>query len=191
MKDVYYIGRDDSCDIVLQDDSNVISRTHAVLRIGKGGRYTISDQSMNGTYINGIRISPGVEVPVSRTDIVSFAHLIDFDWDLIPDVAKKRRIVVFSIIGGLLLLAGLVWGGYVSFVNKKPVPFDNPGNEMPADSLKTATDSTKVAPAEPKKKSDGEKIRKPKGSVKKEKQESPDTTGGENIKQKKKVNAIF
>lgn len=104
MKNVFSIGRDDSCDIIIHDESNIISRTHAFLRIGKRGRYTISDQSMNGTYVNGIRISTGVEVPVSRTDVISFAHVAELDWSFIPDPVKKKRFVLLTVLGVVLLL---------------------------------------------------------------------------------------
>ena len=145
MKNVYYIGRDDSCDIILQDDSNVISRTHAILRVGKGGRYTISDQSMNGTYINGIRISSGVEVPVSRTDTISFAHLVDFDWSLIPNTAKRTRIILFSIVAGLLLIATLCWGAVKLFGDRQTTPAESsPVIENTSDEAKTDADSLKA-----------------------------------------------
>lgn len=122
MKSIYTIGRDASCDIILQDPSNVVSRVHATLRVGKRGKYTISDQSMNGTYVNGIRIAQGVEFPVSRKDVISFAHQLDFDWSLIPNVALRRKIVVFSIIAGLLLSGALGYGVYRWHSSKKEMP---------------------------------------------------------------------
>ena len=151
MKNVYYIGRDESCDIILQDDSNVISRTHAILRVGKGGKYTISDQSMNGTYVNGIRISSGVEVPISRTDNISFAHLVEFDWSLIPNTAKKTRVVVFSILGGLILIGALCWGSVKLFGNKQQPAPDEPVTpiEATSDSPKGNADSVKAATPPP------------------------------------------
>lgn len=150
MKNVYYIGRDESCDIILQDDSNVISRTHAILRVGKGGKYTISDQSMNGTYVNGIRISSGVEVPISRTDIISFAHLVEFDWSLIPNPAKRTRVVVFSILGGLILIGALCWGAVKLFGNRQPASAE-PATaiEATSDSPKANADSVKAATPSP------------------------------------------
>lgn len=107
---LYSIGRDEFCDIVLYDHTNEVSREHAILKEGKGGRYTICDRSMNGTYVNGIRIEPGVEVPVTRDDIVSFAHVVDLDWAQIPDNAgKRRRKIIWFSVGGALLLAALCW----------------------------------------------------------------------------------
>lgn len=122
MKSIYTIGRDASCDIILQDPLNMVSRVHATLRVGKRGKYTISDQSMNGTYVNGIRIAQGVEFPVSRKDVISFAHQLDFDWSLIPNVALRRKIVVFSIIAGLLLAGALGYGVHRWYSSKTEMP---------------------------------------------------------------------
>lgn len=109
MKTIYSIGRDEACDIVLWDDNNVISRNHAFLRIGKGGRYTITDQSMNGTYVNGMKIASGEEVPVKRSDTISFAHVMDLDWSHVPNASKKRWIVLVVCLVAILALCA---GGY-------------------------------------------------------------------------------
>lgn len=66
------IGREQGCDIVINDSTDVISRRHAILNISSSGKITIVDQSRNGTYVNGIRISQNVPVPVTRKDIISF-----------------------------------------------------------------------------------------------------------------------
>lgn len=107
---VYNIGRDASqCEIVIDDPSNISSSRHAVLKIDSRGKYSIVDCSTNGTYVNGLRIEPGVETPVTRKDQISFAHVVDFDWDLIPNPARKRRIVALSIISAVVLLASLAF----------------------------------------------------------------------------------
>ena len=80
MAKVYTIGRDPSCDIRIDDATDVISRIHATLKDYGGGRYAIIDQSLNGTYINGMRMASNEEIPVSRKDVVSFAHIRDLDW---------------------------------------------------------------------------------------------------------------
>ena len=77
------IGRDMSCDIVLHDNTDVISRRHAILNITSSGKMTIVDQSRNGTYVNGIKISANVPVPVTRKDVISFAHVSQLDWNLV------------------------------------------------------------------------------------------------------------
>ncbi len=47
------IGRDPSCDIVINDER--ISRHHLELSLGGAG-YMLTDHSTNGTMVNGVRI---------------------------------------------------------------------------------------------------------------------------------------
>ena len=110
MKMIYTIGRDPTNDICVVDTTMMVSRSHAILRVRKNGHYTIFDQSTNGTYINGMRISPGLEVPVSRRDTINFAHVADLDWDLIPDSRKRLAWIILGILGVLLVLAGIAFG---------------------------------------------------------------------------------
>ena len=79
MKKIYTIGRDEGCDIVIQDNTDVISRLHATLRIESNNKIYLIDQSLNGTYINGMKMSSNVEIPVSREDVISFAHIYNLD----------------------------------------------------------------------------------------------------------------
>ena len=65
---VYSIGREEGCDIVIDDNSDVISRRHAVINVTSSGKMTIVDYSHNGTYVNGIRIASNVPVPITRKD---------------------------------------------------------------------------------------------------------------------------
>ena len=78
---IYSIGRDINCNIVIDDNTDVISRRHATLNVSSSGKMTIVDQSHNGTYVNGIRIASNVPVPVTRKDNVSFAHVARLDWN--------------------------------------------------------------------------------------------------------------
>ena len=110
MKMIYTIVRDPTNDICVVDTTMMVSRSHAILRVRKNGHYTIFDQSTNGTYINGMRISPGLEVPVSRRDTINFAHVADLDWDLIPDSRKRLAWIILGILGVLLVLAGIAFG---------------------------------------------------------------------------------
>ncbi len=91
MKRYFTIGRDLQSDIVLNDETDVVSRRHAILEVGRNGKYFITDQSRNGTYVNGIRISSDEKVPVTRRDTISFAHMEDLDWNRIP---KDRTLAV-------------------------------------------------------------------------------------------------
>lgn len=107
---VYSIGREVGCDIVINDNSDVISRRHATLNVSQFGKMTIVDLSHNGTYVNGIRITQNVPVPVTRKDNISFAHVARLDWNLIPNTgAVIIRWAVISVIA-LLLIIGGIWG---------------------------------------------------------------------------------
>ncbi len=92
MNKVYTIGRDTSCDIVIADSTDVVSRVHASLKVTGNGKYVLIDQSRNGTYVNGIKMSANEEIPVTRKDIVSFAHVRDLDWNQIPKENNSRMI---------------------------------------------------------------------------------------------------
>ena len=48
-----YIGRDDSCDVVVQGSS--VSRRHASIAPVAGG-FMLRDESVNGTLVNGVRV---------------------------------------------------------------------------------------------------------------------------------------
>lgn len=169
---IFKIGRDSqACDIVIDDPRGVISRVHAVLKINNKGKYSIADCSTNGTYVNGIKIESGVEVPITRKDRVSFAHVINLDWDFIPNPAKKTRIAVFSAIAAVLLVSA---GGVFAYsvINNKPVKGRTEQPVFVADSLTTKTpvkkDSVaqkpKPAPAKkpaPEKTKPAEPVKKP------------------------------
>lgn len=164
----YSIGRDVACNIVINDSTDVISRRHAVLNVSTWGKMTITDQSHNGTYVNGIRISSNVPVPVTRKDNVSFAHVARLDWNRIPDT--RGTIIKFAIAAVVVLF--LVVGGIVGFLiwGLNGCSSDNNTDNTPAvvvtDSVKKdTTDKAKPAPTDtvkpkketPKPKTDGKK----------------------------------
>lgn len=105
----YSIGRDMNCDIVIDDNTDVISRRHALLNVSSSGKMTIIDQSNNGTYVNGIRVSSNVPVPVTRKDTISFAHVTKLDWKLVP---KSNQCVKYSIIGvvSIFCVVAIIFG---------------------------------------------------------------------------------
>lgn len=108
---VYSIGREIGCDIVINDSTDVISRRHAVLNVSPSGKMTIIDQSHNGTYVNGIRISSNVPVPVTRKDTISFAHVAPLNWDQIPNPSSA----IYKYVGLGILAVGLVIGGVLGY----------------------------------------------------------------------------
>lgn len=108
MKKIYTIGREEGCDIVIPDNTDVVSRLHATIRVESNDKIYLIDQSRNGTYVNGMKMSSNVEIPVTRKDVVSFAHIYNLDWSLVPapksNVFKNILIAVlcFVLIVGLL-----------------------------------------------------------------------------------------
>ena len=112
---VYSIGREVGCDIVINDRTDVISRRHAILNVMPSGKMTIVDQSSNGTYVNGIRLSPNVPVPVTRKDNISFAHVARLDWNLIPRPQLTYILWGVAAVVGLVILCGGGWWGYQQF----------------------------------------------------------------------------
>ena len=153
MKKLYTIGRDLQNDIVIDDDSDVISRLHATIRFD-GSKMYIIDQSQNGTYVNGMRMTANEEVPVSRKDNVSFANVSDLDWNLLPDPSKaKMRFMWIGIVSVLALL--FIGWAVLHFTNtnqvkeseesqkEMPANYDMP-EEKEGDGAGTNEDSTSV-----------------------------------------------
>ena len=117
---VYSIGRENGCDIVINDSTDVISRRHAVLNVAPSGKMTIVDQSHNGTYVNGIRISPNVPFPVTRKDNISFAHVARLDWNIIPKPISPLKYVLIAF-AAIILVGGGIFGFNRMFPEPKPV----------------------------------------------------------------------
>ena len=130
---VYSIGREVGCDIIINDNSDVISRRHATLNVSSSGKMTIVDLSHNGTYVNGIRIAQNVPVPVTRKDNVSFAHVARLDWNLIPNTTGAIIKWVIAGVVALLFIIGAIWG----YKSMSPV-----GSTSGEDPVSVAVDST-------------------------------------------------
>ena len=105
---VYSIGREAGCDIVINDSTDSTSRRHATLTVMPSGKMTITDQSRNGTYVNGIKISPNVAVPVTRKDNISFAHVYRLDWNLIPKPVCIMQYVIYGLIALAVIVGGII-----------------------------------------------------------------------------------
>lgn len=151
----YSIGRETGCDIVINDNTNVISRRHAILNVTSSGKMTIIDQSQNGTYVNGIRISANVPVPVTRKDNISFAHIAKLDWNMIP---KEANFLTWAAIGAgaIIVAVGLFLGiQYWQSSGSTTPASSEPPVMAPADTTKTDkqdtdkqdTDKTKETPS--------------------------------------------
>lgn len=118
----FSIGREGGCDIIINDPTDVISRRHAILTVGSFGKITITDQSHNGTYVNGMRISSNVPVPITRKDNISFAHIARLDWRQIPDPMLKYKYGLSGLMGAFVF-AFLIWLG-ISNKEDQPNPVD-------------------------------------------------------------------
>ena len=82
------IGRDESCNIVLSDST--VSRRHAILKIHATGKMEIISMGQNGTFVNGVKLKSDTAYPVTRKDVVSFAHVRQLDWNQIPHYGGNR-----------------------------------------------------------------------------------------------------
>lgn len=127
----YSIGRDLNCDIVINDSSDVISRRHALLNVAPSGKMTIIDQSSNGTYVNGIRITQNVSVPVTRKDIVSLAHVAKLDWEQVPKSNLWIKYAVGAVVAVVVVIAA-VFG--VRHLNTEP-DYNSEGNSVLAEKI--------------------------------------------------------
>ncbi len=150
MKKFLTIGRNPACDICIPDSSNVVSREHAVLEIGKGGKYYLIDKSRNGTYVNGIKMSANERIPVSREDEISFAHVGNLDWSLVPK-NNTATVWVVSVIGAVVVL-GLCGWGIAALVgsshNRIDIYGDQPAAERWNDPQSVSEDQDAETPAE-------------------------------------------
>lgn len=121
MKKIYTIGRDAQSDIVIDDSTDVVSRLHATIRI-EGRKMFLIDQSQNGTYVNGMRMSAAEEIPVTRDDVVSFANVVELDWEQIPNPAKRQaKILAFSAIALIAISATVVGILYLGKPKSNPL----------------------------------------------------------------------
>ncbi|WP_287623012.1 FHA domain-containing protein [Parabacteroides sp.] len=159
---VITIGRGDDNQIVLEDNQDMISRQHATLRIYETGKMEIVSTGSNGTFVNGFRIKPNMPYKVTRKDVISFAHVRQLDWALVPDPFRLAR---YSIIGAVVaaivaVVVVLLWP------EKKPEPYLPAGPEMnvvPADNK----------PSKPKEETPKEEPKTPEVEVENEKEKMP------------------
>lgn len=146
---VLSIGRDNACDIILNDEKDLISRRHAILYITSSGKMTLVGQGQNGTYVNGIRINPNIPYPVTRKDTISFAHVKQLDWKLVPNRFALVRMLILVVV-----IALIATGGILFFMNRDSQPATNESEslspvEVPADTIpdqKSDTALEKKAP---------------------------------------------
>ena len=83
------IGRDAGCDLVIFDPKNRVSRKHAVVRVENGIILIRDNQSLNGTFVNGIRISPERFSPVSSKDVITLSSDYRLEWNLLLSAVSE------------------------------------------------------------------------------------------------------
>ena len=158
------IGRNNACDIIIPDTSDLVSRKQAILSYSFWGKMVIYDTSNNGTYVNGQKLENGKGMPVTRKDKVTFARIADLDWNEIKDPYRKVKIIIAASMTVVVLLAVLL-----TFWLTRPIEDEVPN--IPSSEVKGPTESTiqpkvvEEAPVLQPKKHVRKKPRKSKGQI--------------------------
>lgn len=100
------IGRNNTCDIIIPDTSDLVSRKQAVLAYYFLGKMVLYDTSNNGTYVNGQQLENGKGKRVTRKDKVNFARIADLNWDEVKDPYRKAK--MFIAISSAILIIGIL-----------------------------------------------------------------------------------
>lgn len=91
------IGKSTSCTVCIPND--YVSSYHAeILLLDNGDIYLTDCGSKNGTFLNGKRISPNVDVPVRRGDRIEFDTVL-LNWGVIPQIPLPDPSKVKGIYG--------------------------------------------------------------------------------------------
>lgn len=106
------IGRNpQEANIVL--NSQYVSNYHAEIILLDNGDMFLVDKSTNGTFLNGLRLSPGKEVAIKRGDNVMFAD-VPLNWNLIDPIRLPKDVKVIKGIGSHYMNSINVQGNNVS-----------------------------------------------------------------------------
>ena len=109
------IGRGPENMVTLNDAKT--SRRHALLRCHSTGKMEIVDLSQNGTFVNGMKIPSNKPYPISRKDLVVFAHAETLNWDEVPNPYRFIKIsALVFLLCIILLCAGI---GLYSFIDSR------------------------------------------------------------------------
>ncbi len=171
------IGRSPDCDIRIKDDTDKISRRHAVLRISPFGKMIIYDTSGNGTFVNGKPVEKPNGTPVTRQDTVDLAHVKNLDWSLVGDPYRGMKLavgiflIVLVALGVLYFIyADTLFGNAEKHSKEPTVLVDSADKDTAvaaeADSIAAPAPARPAAKAAPKaKKNPGSKTQKSKDSL--------------------------
>lgn len=138
------IGRNDACDIVIPDTSDLVSRKQAVLTYSFWGKMVVYDTSNNGTYVNGIKLENGKGVGVTRKDKINFARVADLDWNEVKDPYSRQKVLFGAAITALVVISVLfaLWLTHpVEQATNEPAP-----TEILTDKGETTTTVVQVDP---------------------------------------------
>ena len=109
------IGRGPENMVTLNDAKT--SRRHALLRCHPTGKMEIVDLSQNGTFVNGMKIPSNKPYPISRKDIIIFAHAETLNWDDVPNPYRFIKISALVLLLCIVLLCAGI--GLYSFIDSR------------------------------------------------------------------------
>ncbi len=178
------IGRNNTCDIVVPDTSDLVSRKHAVLMVSFMGKMTLYNTGPNGTYVNGQKLEGKTGVCVTRKDKVNFAQVAELDWSKVPDPYHNMKLLAVAACLVVAVAASLLaWWITSSEQETEPAAI-----ETEAERGETVTTVEEEMPAaeEPDKPEQKER-KKPKNKKKK----SPDATEVMNNDLKKNTPIVY
>lgn len=88
----WLIGGNSTCDLIISDP--VVSSMHCRLSQTKSGFILIDLNSRNGTWVDGVRLTPFEEVRVTQVQTITLATSVPFPWDRIGQAGAHRPLSV-------------------------------------------------------------------------------------------------
>lgn len=114
------IGRNNACDIIIPDTSDLVSRKQAILAYSFWGKKVLYDTSNNGTYVNGQKLENGKGMKVTRKDKVNFARIADLDWNEVKDPYRKEKLISI-ICASLIIIASILLAIWQTLPEKEEI----------------------------------------------------------------------
>jgi len=121
------IGRSSECDIVVLDPKKRVSRRHAILRQDNGVVFIKDLGSLNGTYVNGLKISTSDFIRINPSDKVTLS----------TDYIVDKSLLFSSIDKDLTMVLGANAGGNTVNFDQNKATFSNGKNMVQFDMEKT------------------------------------------------------
>lgn len=112
------IGKNSDNDIQL-DMHDRTSRYHALLRVTKDYQYYLYDMSMNGVFVNNLRIPARSWYKIKHGDPVTFGGTDKLDWSTIPAAKAGKRSMRPALMAAAVLIALLAGVKLFSSLGKK------------------------------------------------------------------------